>query len=54
MSKESTSGDATGWRRGAKGIDGVGEPLVPFARRTSRKAPMRKKPQAPRYPRRAD
>jgi hypothetical protein len=48
VSKESTRGDATGWRRGAKGIDGVGKPLVPFVRRTSRKAP-RKKPQAPRY-----
>jgi hypothetical protein len=51
MSKESTRGDATGWRRGARGIDGVGKPLAPHTRRTSRKAVTRKKPQAPRYPR---
>lgn len=27
MSGRSSAGDATGWKRGAKGIDGVGSPL---------------------------
>jgi hypothetical protein len=39
MSKERMSGDATGWVRGARGIDGVGKPLAPH---TSRRPPSRK------------
>lgn len=32
MSGRSDPGDATGWKRGAKGIDGVGKPLAAFGK----------------------
>ena len=42
MSKERMTGDATGWQRGARGIDGVGKPLAPFKRISVRKPKVKK------------
>jgi hypothetical protein len=46
MSKERMTGDATGWQRGARGIDGVGKPLTPF---TSRRLPRKAKTKATKH-----
>jgi hypothetical protein len=45
MSRERMTGDATGWMRGAKGIDGIGKPLTPHI---SRRAPRKAKPKVKR------